>query len=182
LLCLRRFGFSDFCVRSAQWVCTRASKFVHACALLLCDIQRGCARALLNMWVHAYFFSAICNEHWVPISFGDIRLSAYPCSCGYTLTIPPPIPSFTTLGQTCPVSSFPVEDHLVGTPTLDHNGCAAAKPTIGARQRRLCLSSCSPLPASCATKTAYPASHTHNTLACNHTSLPPPPRPHPCTS
>jgi hypothetical protein len=47
---------------------------------------------------------------------------------------------------------------------------------------QVCLSSCSPLPASCATKTAYPASHTHNTLACNHTSLPPPPRPQPCTS
>jgi len=90
LLCLHRFEFLDFCVRSARWVCTRASKLVHACALLLCDIQRGCPRALLNMWVHAYFFSAICNEHWVLIRFGDIRLSAYPCSCGYTLTIPPP--------------------------------------------------------------------------------------------
>jgi len=90
LLCLHRFEFLDFCVRSARWVCTRASKLVHACALLLCDIQRGCPRALLNMWVHAYFFSAICNEHWVLIRFEDIRLSAYPCSCGYTLTIPPP--------------------------------------------------------------------------------------------
>ena len=96
------------------------------------------------------------------------------------------MPSPTALGPTSPVSSFPVEDQLVGTPTLDHNGCvtgrAAAKPMIGARQRRLCLCSCSPLPASCATKTAYPASHTHNTLACNHTSLPPPPPPHPCTA
>jgi len=54
---------------------------------------------------------------------------------------PLPIPSPTTLGPTSPVSSFPVEDHLVGTPTLDHNGCGtgrtAAKPMIGARQRRL---------------------------------------------
>ena len=82
------FEFSDFCVRSAQWACTRASKLVHACTL--CDIQRGSARALLSMWVHAYFFSAICNEHWVLISFGDICLSACPCSCGCTLTIPPP--------------------------------------------------------------------------------------------
>jgi len=40
--------------------------------------------------VHTYFFSTICNEHWVLISFGDICLSAYPLSCGYTLTIPPP--------------------------------------------------------------------------------------------
>jgi len=44
-----------------------------------------------------------------------------------------PIPSPTTLGPTSPVSSFPVEDHLVGTPTLNHNGRAAAKPAIGAR-------------------------------------------------
>jgi len=69
-LCLHRFEFSDFCVRSARWAC--ASKLVHACALLLCNIQRGCARALLSMWVHACFFPAACNEHWVLISFGDI--------------------------------------------------------------------------------------------------------------
>jgi len=54
-----------------------------------------------------------------------------------------------------------------------------AKPTIGARQRRKCLSSCSPLCAPCAAKTSHPASHPHNTLACNHTSLPHAPRPHP---
>ena len=41
--------------------------------------------------------------------------------------LPIPGPSPTTLGPTSPVSSFPVEDHLVGTPTLDHNGRAAAK-------------------------------------------------------
>ena len=28
----------------------------------------GCAHALLSMWVHAYFFSAICNELWALIS------------------------------------------------------------------------------------------------------------------
>jgi len=38
-----------------------------------------------------------------------------------------PHPPLFTLGPTSPVSSFPVEDHLVGTPTLDHNGRAAAK-------------------------------------------------------
>jgi len=90
LLCMHRFEFSDSCIQSTWWACTRASKFVCACALLLCEIQRGCARALLIMWVHAYFFSAICNERWVLISFGDICVPAYPCSCGYTLPIPPP--------------------------------------------------------------------------------------------
>jgi len=90
LLCLHRFVFSNFCVQSARWACTRASKFVRACALQMCDIQRGCARALLIMRVHAYFFSVICNESWVMISSGDICISAYPCSCGCTLTIFPP--------------------------------------------------------------------------------------------
>jgi len=72
-------------------------------------MQRGCARALLSMWVHAYFFSAICSEHWVLISFGDICLSAYPCSCSYTLTIPPPhtIPYYPqTKHPSCPHSHF----------------------------------------------------------------------------
>jgi len=45
--------------------------------------------------------------------------------------------------------TYPIEDHLVGTPTLDHNGRAAANPTIGTRQRRICLSACWPLPAPC---------------------------------
>ena len=87
---------------------------------------------------------------------------------------PLPIPSPTTLGTTSPVSSFPVEDHLVGTPTLNHNGCVTkrtvAKPMIGARQRRLCLSSCSPLPAPCSAKTSYPASHPHNTTFLHATT------------
>jgi len=107
LLCLNIFEFSDFCVRSARWACTRTSKLVHACAL--CDIQRGSARALLSMWVHAYFFSTICNEHWVLISFADICLSAYPCSCGYTLTIPTPhtLPYYPrTKHPSCPLSQF----------------------------------------------------------------------------
>jgi len=37
LLCLNRFEFSDFCVRSARWACTRTSKLVYACAM--CDIH-----------------------------------------------------------------------------------------------------------------------------------------------
>jgi len=61
------------------------------------------------MWVHAYFFSAICSEHWVLISFGDVCLSAYPCSCGYTLTISPPhtLPYYPqTKHPSCPLSHF----------------------------------------------------------------------------
>ena len=50
----------------------------------------GCAHALLSMWVHAYFFSAICNERWALICFGDICGSACHCICVYTLTIPLP--------------------------------------------------------------------------------------------
>ena len=73
---------------------------------------------------------------------------------------PPPYPPLLLSDQTSPVSSFPVADHLVGTPTLDQNGRAAAKPTIGARQRRICLSACSTLPAPCAAKTSHPASDT----------------------
>jgi len=75
-LCLNRFELSDFCIRSARWACVRASTLVRACAL--CDMQRRSARQLLGMWVHAYFFPATCNKHWVVISFGDICLSAYP--------------------------------------------------------------------------------------------------------
>jgi len=82
---------------------------------------------------------------------------------------PPLLPS----DQSSLVSSSPVQNHLGGTPPID-NGRAAAKPTIGARQRRLRLSSYSPLPAPCAAKTSHPTSHPHNTLACNHTSFPPP--------
>jgi len=114
LVVVHRFDFSDFCVQSNRWARTRASKLVHACALLLCDIQRGCERALLSMWVHACFFSAICNEHCVLISFGDICLSDYPCSCGYTLIIPPPIPFHTTLGPNIPHVLFPSSRPLGG--------------------------------------------------------------------
>ena len=37
-------------------------------------------------------------------------------------------------------------------------------------------SSCSRLPAPCSAKTSHPASHPHNTVACNHTSPPRPPQ------
>jgi len=55
-----------------------------------------------------------------------------------------------------------------------------ANPLIGARQRRLSLSSCSLLPAPWPAKISHLDSHPHNTLACNHTSIPTP-RPHHCT-
>jgi len=44
---------------------------------------------------------------------------------------------------------------------------------------RLCLSSSLPLPAPCSAETSHPTSYPHNTFACHHTSLPPPPRQHP---
>jgi len=72
-------------------------------------MQRRSARQLLGMWVHAYFFSATCNKHWAVIGFGDICLSAYPCSCSYTLTNPPPhtLPYYPrTKHLSCPLSQF----------------------------------------------------------------------------
>jgi len=62
----------------------------------------------------------------------------------------------------------------LGGDSLPRN--AAAKLMIGARQRRLGLSSCSSLPAPWPVKIWHLALHPHNTLACNHTSLPPSPR------
>jgi len=145
-LCLNRFELSDFCIRSARWACARASTLVGACAL--CDMQRRSARQLLGMWVHAYFFPATCNKHWVVISFGDICLSAYPCSCGFTLTNPPPhtLPYYPqTKHPSCPLSQFKT---IGGGLPPSERGCKtydwrAAAPM---RQRRFCLSSCSSLP------------------------------------
>jgi len=69
----------------------------------------GCAHALLSMWVHACFFSAICNKRWALISFGDICGSTCHCICGYTLTIPPPhtLPYYPrTKHSLCPLSQL----------------------------------------------------------------------------
>jgi len=141
-----------------------------------------------SVGVHKRFSACGCmhtsflryKARWALIS--DICGSTCHCICGNTLTIPP----FHTLlyyprtrHHPCPLSQL--KTHWGGTPPLE-NACAVAKPTIGARQRRLCLSSCSPLPAPCVTKTSQPASHPHNTLPCNHTSLPHVPRPHRSTS
>ena len=132
-LCLNRFELSGFCVRSARWACARASTLVRACAL--CNMQRRSARQLLGMWVHAYFFSATCNKHWVVISFGDICLSAYPCSCGYTLTNPPPhtLPYYPrTKHPSCPLSQLRVIGG--GLPPLERGrkpyDWRAAAPTL----------------------------------------------------
>ena len=124
------------CVRADRWVYTRASKHVGTCVLLRYATN---ARYCL---VSVTFVGLL-----VIIIVFAVILSPFPL----------PIPSPTTFGPTSPVSSFQVEDHLVGTPTLDHNGRAAAKPTIGALQRRICLSACSLLPAPCAAKTSHPA-------------------------
>jgi len=88
----------------------------------------------------------------------------------YSHHFPLPTPSPTTLSRAFPVFSFPVEDHFVGTPTLSHNVRATAKPMIGAWQRRVSLSSCSPLPVPCSTKTSYPASHANNTTPFHATT------------
>ena len=139
-------------MRSTRWVCTRISN------VSTCDIQITLGAAYLR-----------CH-----------RVPACHCVGGYTLTTSPSLflfPSLLPSGPTSPVSSFLGHEYWGGTPLLDHER-AAATSKIVARQRLLCLSSCSPLPAPCAARTSHPASHPHNTLACNHTSLPPPPLPH----
>ena len=93
----------------------------------------GCAHVLLSMWVNAYFFSAIYNEHWALISFSDIFVPTCHCFCGYTLTFPPPctLPYYPRHNIPRVLSGH---NHWGGTPPLNH-GRAAAKPTISARQR-----------------------------------------------
>jgi hypothetical protein len=157
--------------------------FAHTCRHVSAyGLLGGRAHALLSMWVHAYFYCAIYNKRWALISFVDICLPACHFICGYTLTIPHPhtLPYYPrTQHRPCPFSQATTFGGRL--PSLKH-GHAAAKPTIGAQQRRTCLSSCSLLPAPCAAKTSHPASHPHNNLTCNRTSPPPPPHTHPCTS
>jgi len=96
-------------------------------------------------------------------------VSACHCCCGY---IPPfPYPPLLPSDAISPVSSFPGHDHWGGLP-----------PSImGARPRNLRLARGS-ADSGClrahrylhhAPPTPDPASHPHNTLACNHSSLPP---------
>jgi len=75
------------------------------------ELLGGCAHALLGMRVNAYFFSAICNERGhllVLVTFVGLLVIAFVIILS---PLPLPIPSHATLGQTSPVSSFPVEDH-----------------------------------------------------------------------
>jgi len=146
------------CVRSARWACTRACKHV----------------------VHAYFYCAICNERWTLISFGDICVPACHCCCGYTLTITP--------SHTLPY--YPQTQHPPSPLSQGTTIWGGLPPSImSTRQRNLRLARGS-ADSGCLRSHRYlhhapprphPASHPHHTLACNHSSLPPPsvlPPPH----
>ena len=139
----------------------------------------ACLNKCVLVGMHLCFFSAI-------------GVHACLCMCRFTLTtsfphahVPPLLP-FVAPSTVSALRSrraqsrdFPLlPRHIPRSPTSD----MAALSTIGARQRRLCLSSCSPLPAPCSDKTSRLAAHPHNTLACHNTSLPPLSRPRPCTS
>jgi len=111
-------------------------------------VRNARASVLLGMWVHVCWNCAVYKEHWALICFSDICVFTCYFICGYTLTIPPPhahAPPLLPSGPTSPVSSSSGHKHQGGTPPLDH-GRAAATPEIWARQRRLSLSSWSPLP------------------------------------
>jgi len=105
VLCLNRFELSGFCVRSARWACARASTLVRACALY--DMQRRSARQLLGMWVHAYFFPATCNKHWVVHSFGNICYLLILALAVILSPIPLTTPCLTILGPKIPRVLFP---------------------------------------------------------------------------
>jgi len=104
------------------------------------------------------------------------------CICGYTLTIPPPhtLPYYPqTKHPLCPLSQ---------TTTIE--GGLPPPSTMGARRRQLRLARVN-TDSVCLRAHTYLyndlqtsdlASHPHNTLAYNHTSLPPPPCPHSATS
>ena len=138
----------------------------------------GCAHAHLSMWVHAYFFSAIFNERWALISFYDIVRSDCHCICAYTLTISP-LHTLPYYPQTKHPSCFLSLLKTIGggLPPSEHGG----KTYDWHAAATIFLSSCSSLSALPA-KISHLASHPHNTLTRNHTSLSPSPRPHPCTS
>ena len=137
-----------------------------------CGLLGGCAHASLTMWVHVHFYCAMYNERWALISSCDICVPACHCICGYTLTIPPPPHTLPYYPRTQYLPRPLCQTTIIGggLPSLDH-GRVAVKPTIGARQRRLCLSSCSPLPAPCSANTPHLALHTHNTTPLHATTL-----------
>ena len=107
-----------------------------------------------------------------------------PCPCRVTFSpsllpnlhsLPSPRRSALSWGFPLNCATFP-RDRKATQPPSNHVG--------GARWRRLCLSSRWRLLTPCSNKMSYPTSHPHNTLAPHKTSLalPPPSRPHPCTS
>ena len=130
----------------------------------------------------------IYKERWALITCGDIvcslcwRLHSHHAHAPPLLLSRCPCPSLTTPWPIITCVLFPGHDHWGGTPPLDH-GRVAVTSKIGTRQRRLCLSFV--LAATCTMLrqdlTPGLAPTQHNTLVCNHTSLPPPsvlPPPH----
>jgi len=101
------------CVWAAWWVCKRASQHVGACILI---------------------YTAIFNERWALISFGDICGSGCHCICGYTLTNPPlhTLPYYPrTKHPLCPLSQLTIGG---GLPPSEHGSKTydwrAAAPTL----------------------------------------------------
>jgi len=118
----------------------------------------------------------IYKERWALITCGDIvcslcwRLHSHHAHAPPLLLSRCPCPSLTTPWPIITCVLFPGHDHWGGTPPLDH-GRVAVTSKIGTRQRRLCLSSCSPLPVPCSAKTSHLASHPHNTTPLYATTL-----------
>ena len=163
-------SFLVFAGKKITLVVAGTCGYVSACSLL-----GGCAHALLSMWVYAYFYCAIHNEPWALISFSDICVPACHCICGYTLTFPLPILSNTTLGRNIPRVIFlrpqllggglPSRSWARGGETYDWR---AAAPTLFVF---VLAATCTMLRQDL---TLSLAPTQHNTLARNHTPLPPP--------
>jgi len=160
----------------------------------------GRVYAPLSLCMHAHCYCVIYSEglHARLSACGCMHISSmqYVTNTGFWLFLetfvyllilalavilspfPLPIPFPTTLRPNIPPVLFPSSRPLGGD-SLPWS--LVAKLMIGARQLWLCLSLRSILPAPWPAKISHLASHPHNTLACNNTSLPPPPLPHPCT-
>jgi len=117
------------------------------------------------LWgVHVCFFSGIGVQDCL-------------CICGLTITTPHADANSILFSSTPSTVSALRPQRAVGggvplllrhiprSPTND----MTVTPKIGARRRRIILSSCSPLPAPCSDKASHLASHPHKSLACNNT-------------